>query len=139
MKMLDKFEEKYSKEEPYIARKGNFPFRSKFGALMIVGGFISLVVLGMSDWQSYRLIAQILTLFLMSVVVLGVLLLVKSNKIYFYTDIISVDGCIRYRLVIMRGTLFRPFKEEKVKQLFESFVDAEAYYELGSDWDIEPE
>lgn len=138
MKLLDKFKEKYNRNEPYIARKDHHPFRVKLGGIMALGGIVLLFAVGMLKVETSQKLLPALVI--MVIIIAGMAVIsISSLKTKFYVDIVTKDNLVMYKLVIMRGSISNPFREEKVKQLFETFANAEAYYELGSDWDIEPE
>ncbi len=134
MKLLNKFKERYNQNESYIARKDQYVFRIYLGTAMFIGGLFALGMAAFLLEDGYlRVFLFVLGL---PVGIVGFYVMFAGTKALFYTDIVIKKGLVMYKLFIMDGSLFHPFREIKVKKLFETFADAEAYYENGPDWEI---
>lgn len=126
-----------NKKETYISKRESYDNRMWLGLSMILTAAILVIGLALTSDYVPMLLRQIVFIMLIVLVFIGILIIVYlSNRGLFHVVELEEKGSIFYKLHIYKKkySIKDPEPEE---QKFESFSDAEAYYEHGPDWEKE--
>jgi len=129
---MKNFKEWFNKKEEYIIKKERYNRRIYTAVFLLI---LSIVFILLASITNDELLSWLLSnLFSICFAVAVVILVGYSTVSLFYIRKVKQNGFIKYSLHIYRSKIGirDPPAEDR---LFDSFDDAEDYYENGPDWD----